>query len=148
MRNIKEREYKKIHGTTKPGTLLKSQILLRVGEWEEKKPGFEEMDLVAHCVGIALAETLLIRLILPISILSGLKLKQCSARHRSVCLKQCNGYEDVCRSIYWALILIMTDRSSIIRCIATVLRKRSYSPDPVLTRKMIMRILNRRTGHA
>lgn len=49
LRSIREREYKKIHGTTKPGTLLKSQIPLRVGQWEEKKPGFEEMDLVAHC---------------------------------------------------------------------------------------------------
>lgn len=49
LRDIREREYKKIHGTTKPGTLLKTQIPLRIGEWEEKKPGFEEMDLVAHC---------------------------------------------------------------------------------------------------
>jgi hypothetical protein len=49
LRNVRAREYKKIHGTTKPGTLLKSQIPLRVGEWDEKKPGFEEMDLVAHC---------------------------------------------------------------------------------------------------
>ena len=49
LRNIREREYKRIHGTTKPGTLLKTQIPLRVGQWEEKEPGFEEMDLVAHC---------------------------------------------------------------------------------------------------
>ena len=49
LRNIREREYKKIHGTTKPGTLLKNQIPLRIGQWEEQKPGFEEMDLVAHC---------------------------------------------------------------------------------------------------
>jgi hypothetical protein len=49
LRDIREREYKKIHGTTKPGTLLKNQIPLRIGQWEEKKPGFEEMDLVAHC---------------------------------------------------------------------------------------------------
>jgi hypothetical protein len=49
LRHIREREYKRIHGTTKPGTLLKTQIPLRVGQWEEKRPGFEEMDLVAHC---------------------------------------------------------------------------------------------------
>lgn len=49
LRNIRERQYKKIHGTTKPGTLLKTQIPLGIGQWEEKKPGFEEMDLVAHC---------------------------------------------------------------------------------------------------
>lgn len=34
---------------TKPGTLLKSQIPIRTfSEWDEGKPGFVEMDLVAH----------------------------------------------------------------------------------------------------
>lgn len=46
---IRERHIKKIHGTTRPGTLLKSQIPLRVGHWEETKPGYAEIDLVAHC---------------------------------------------------------------------------------------------------
>lgn len=36
--------------TTKPGTLLKSQIPIRMfSEWNEKRPGFMETDLVAHC---------------------------------------------------------------------------------------------------
>lgn len=35
--------------TTRPGTLLKSEIPLRVGLWEETDPGFLEIDLVAHC---------------------------------------------------------------------------------------------------
>jgi hypothetical protein len=36
--------------TTKPGTLLKSQIPIRLGtEWDDKRPGFIEIDLVAHC---------------------------------------------------------------------------------------------------
>ncbi|MGV8082889.1 MAG: transposase family protein [Coriobacteriia bacterium] len=36
--------------TTKPGTLLKSQIPVRTGiEWNETRPGFLEIDLVAHC---------------------------------------------------------------------------------------------------
>jgi len=36
--------------TTKPGTLRKSDIPIRLGsEWEENKPGYMEMDLVAHC---------------------------------------------------------------------------------------------------
>lgn len=41
-----------IHGrsATKPGTLLKSQIPVRLGdEWDDGKAGFEEIDLVAHC---------------------------------------------------------------------------------------------------
>jgi hypothetical protein len=40
------------HGlsTTKPGTLLKSQIPIQTHtKWDDEKPGFEEMDLVAHC---------------------------------------------------------------------------------------------------
>ena len=36
--------------TTKPGTLLKSQIQIRTGtEWDDAVPGFIEIDLVAHC---------------------------------------------------------------------------------------------------
>jgi hypothetical protein len=36
--------------TTKPGTLLKSQIPIRTGtDWDERRPGFVEMDTVAHC---------------------------------------------------------------------------------------------------
>ena len=36
--------------TTRPGSLLKASIPIRTfGEWEEKKPGFPEVDLVAHC---------------------------------------------------------------------------------------------------
>jgi hypothetical protein len=40
------------HGlnTTKPGSLLKKSIPLRTfTEWEEERPGFLEIDLVAHC---------------------------------------------------------------------------------------------------
>lgn len=40
------------HGlsTTKPGTLLKNQVPVRTyTPWEEQRPGFVEIDLVAHC---------------------------------------------------------------------------------------------------
>ena len=37
-------------GTTKPGTLLKSQVPIRTyTPWEDQRPGFLEIDLVAHC---------------------------------------------------------------------------------------------------
>jgi hypothetical protein len=37
-------------GTTKAGTLLKRQIPIRTfAEWTDVRPGFFEMDLVAHC---------------------------------------------------------------------------------------------------
>lgn len=36
--------------TTKPGTLLKHKIPIRTfAEWDDAKPGFLEVDLVAHC---------------------------------------------------------------------------------------------------
>ena len=36
--------------TTKPGTLLKQSIPVRTyAEWDDVRPGFVEMDLVAHC---------------------------------------------------------------------------------------------------
>lgn len=40
------------HGrtTTKPGSLLKTAIPVRTfADWDEQRPGFVEMDLVAHC---------------------------------------------------------------------------------------------------
>ncbi|MCC6728165.1 MAG: DDE-type integrase/transposase/recombinase [Chthonomonadales bacterium] len=38
--------------TTKPGTLLKQQIAVRTfADWDERRPGFFEVDLVAHCGG-------------------------------------------------------------------------------------------------
>lgn len=37
---------------TKPGTLLKQQIPVRTfADWDGRKPGFTEIDLVAHCGG-------------------------------------------------------------------------------------------------
>jgi hypothetical protein len=37
-------------GTTKPGTLLKQQVPIRTfAEWDDARPGFFELDLVAHC---------------------------------------------------------------------------------------------------
>lgn len=35
-------------GTTKPGPVLKSQIAIRYGKWDEENPGWLESDTVAH----------------------------------------------------------------------------------------------------
>lgn len=40
---------RRIQGTTKPGSLLKNQIPIRTSSWEESRPGFCELDTVAHC---------------------------------------------------------------------------------------------------
>lgn len=46
----KRMQLKKGRTTTKPGTLLKHQIPMRTfADWDEKKPGFFEVDLVAFC---------------------------------------------------------------------------------------------------
>ena len=37
--------------TTKPGGLLRAQIPIQTGQWEENRPGFVEADTVAHCGG-------------------------------------------------------------------------------------------------
>ena len=41
------------HGrtTTKPGTLLRNQIPIATGQWQETRPGYLEADTVAHCGG-------------------------------------------------------------------------------------------------
>ena len=49
LRREKTRSIIRIKGTTRPGTLLKHQIAIRYGPWEEVDPGFFEMDTVAHC---------------------------------------------------------------------------------------------------
>lgn len=44
--------FEHLHGlsTTRPGTLLKKAIPIRTwAEWDDARPGFVEMDLVAHC---------------------------------------------------------------------------------------------------
>ena len=48
LRERKRRIRRRLYGRTKPGTLLKSRIPLRVGRWENAKPGFTEIDLVSH----------------------------------------------------------------------------------------------------
>lgn len=51
-RCLKGARFEKHHGlsTTKPGTLLKSAIAVRTwADWDDAKPGFVEIDLVAHC---------------------------------------------------------------------------------------------------
>lgn len=43
-------KYKKFGlSTTKPGSLLKKQVPIKLNQWDERKPGFIEADTVAHC---------------------------------------------------------------------------------------------------
>lgn len=49
LKKTKHRSKVKISGTTKPGSLLKKQIKTRFGRWNQKDPGWFEIDTVAHC---------------------------------------------------------------------------------------------------
>lgn len=50
LKRAKEKARFKNMSATKPGTLLKKNIPLRLGtEWNEAMPGYVEVDLVAHC---------------------------------------------------------------------------------------------------
>ena len=50
LRPHRQPELRRPFSTTKPGSLLKSAIPLRTfAEWNEHRPGFLEIDLVAHC---------------------------------------------------------------------------------------------------
>lgn len=53
-RCLQKEHFEKKHGisTTRPGTLLKNAIMVRTfTDWNEARPGFMEIDLVAHCGG-------------------------------------------------------------------------------------------------
>ena len=50
LRPHKDRGLRRPWTTTKPGSLLKASIPIRTfAEWNEDRPGFMEVDLVAHC---------------------------------------------------------------------------------------------------
>ena len=50
LKTNKERSYTnlKLQGTTKAGDLLKAQVAIRIGFWDETEPGFFEVDTVSH----------------------------------------------------------------------------------------------------
>jgi len=47
---------KKVFSTTKPGSMLKKQIPIKTSSWDEKRAGYGELDLVAHCGNSATGE--------------------------------------------------------------------------------------------
>jgi transposase InsO family protein len=58
LQSKKRRLKKRLYGHTKPGGLLKHQIPIRTEHWDIQRPGFLEMDLVAHCGSSAEGEYL------------------------------------------------------------------------------------------
>lgn len=56
LKKTKEIEKRKVFSTTRPGTLLKSQIPIKTSSWDEERSGFGELDTVAHCGSSASGE--------------------------------------------------------------------------------------------
>jgi hypothetical protein len=46
---VRSRYQKCGRSTTKPGTILRRQIPIKLNQWDESRPGFLEADTVAHC---------------------------------------------------------------------------------------------------
>ncbi|MGH7410415.1 MAG: integrase [Candidatus Methylomirabilis sp.] len=53
LREHKREVKRRLYGRTKPGTLLKHHIPVKVDRWKTTEPGFTEVDLVSHCGGRA-----------------------------------------------------------------------------------------------
>lgn len=49
LRGHKAAARRRFNTTTKPGSMLKQHIPIRTSSWEEKLPGYCELDTVAHC---------------------------------------------------------------------------------------------------
>jgi len=49
LHQLKSKHKKLGLSTTKPGSLLKKQIPIKLNQWDESRPGFIEADTVAHC---------------------------------------------------------------------------------------------------
>lgn len=61
LQDEKKRVGRRLYGRTKPGSLLKHQVPIRLDRWDVSQPGFSEIDLVSHsgdCASGEFAHTL------------------------------------------------------------------------------------------
>jgi hypothetical protein len=58
LRDRKRRIKRRLYGTTRPGSLLKHLIPIKTDQWDVKKPGSLEIDLVSHSGASAAGEFL------------------------------------------------------------------------------------------
>ncbi len=58
LRAHKQRIKRRLYGTTRPGSLLKHLIPIKTDQWDVKKPGYLEIDLVSHSGASAAGEFL------------------------------------------------------------------------------------------
>jgi len=132
--------------TTKPGTLLKHMIPIRTfAEWDDARPGFLEIDLVAHCGDTTEGEYL--ATLNAVDIVTGW----------SECIVPANrGQHAVWAALHELrqrlpvpLLGIDSDNDSAFvnaHLLRYCRRRRSHSPAVVRTRSTIRRMWSRRTG--
>lgn len=95
--------------TTLPGTLLRQQIPIRTyEEWTEDRPGFTEIDLVAHCGGTAAGDYLYTLTVT--DIYTGWT--ECSALRGRSQIAVCAAIEAVRKRLPFALLGIDSDNGS------------------------------------
>ena len=132
--------------TTKPGTLLKKAIPVRIfTPWEEEHPGFVEVDLVAHCGETPEAPYLNTLSCVDIATgwteCLGLPNKTQQAVSQAILVLR-----QQYLSRFWVLIRIMAVNLSTLPFTVIVWLSTLLSPVLVPTEKMIRRMLNRKTG--
>jgi len=129
--------------TTKPGTLLRNAIPVRTfTEWDDKRPGFFEGDLVAHC-GESTEGFYLCTLSM-VDVATGWS--ECGVKARTALGAGLMPSSADCHSQCWAWTPTMAASSSIGACTITADVTRSHSLAHVPTRKTISAMSSRRTG--
>ena len=124
--------------TTKPGSLLKSSIPIRTfADWQENKPGFLEVDLVAHCGETT--EGFYLNTLSAVDVASGWSecLPVWGKGQVRVRVRQCIGYGGISLSVssVWTQTMVASSSTNVSTPI--VARRRSSLRALAPTRRMI-----------
>ena len=142
----KQKGGRRSFSTTKPGSLLRSAIPIRTfADWQDKRPGFVEVDLVAHC-GESVDGFYLNTLMAVDVATGGRSLLEYGGKDNSAWARQSIVYNNDYHSNYSGWTQTTAASSSIRISPGGVIMKVLPSPGPGLIRKMIIVLLNRRTG--
>ena len=145
--HAERRQHPKIGlGTTKPGSLLKKGIPIRTfTAWDDERPGFLEVDLVAHCGATTQGQYLYSLVLTDVS--TGWT--ECVAllnRGQRKSAMPLQPYVETCLSRSWVSILTTALSSSTTSYCATADRNTSPSPAHASTTRTTRRMWSRRTG--
>ena len=132
--------------TTKPGSLLKAAIPIRTfGEWDEKRPGFFEVDLVAHCGEST--EGLYLNTLSAVDVFTGwVECQGCGVKARNGSVAPYTTSPNASHSLWlaWTPTMVVSSSTITSTSIASVTRSPSHALGP--TRKTTTPMWSRRTG--